>query len=160
MLKIVNNNFDKSMTKMLKKIFKKTLKLTDQKPRLFEVCLEFNNNKEMKELNNRTREIDKTTDVLSFPNLENVFNKKIKKAHFEEEVNPETGKIMLGDVVINVDRAKKQAEEYEHSFKREVCYLFVHGLLHLLGFDHIDELDKNLMRGQEELILSKFKITR
>ena len=74
--------------------------------------------------------------------------------------NPENNKVILGDIVINLDKAISQALEYGHSLDREICYLFVHGILHLLEFDHMNELDKNLMRKQEEKILSKFKIQR
>ncbi len=114
----------------------------------------------MQTLNNETRKIDETTDVLSFPNLENVFNKKINKKTYPMDVNPHTKRVLLGDIVINVIKAGEQAKEYGHSTKREICYLFVHGLLHLFGYDHIDELDKKLMRAQEETILKKFKLKR
>jgi probable rRNA maturation factor len=68
--------------------------------------------------------------------------------------------VFLGDVIINLNKASEQAKEYNHSLSREVCYLFVHGLLHLLGYDHIEDKDKKLMRSKEELILNKFKLTR
>lgn len=160
MLNIVENNLEKDLIKTLKKMCKRALKLSGQNPNILEIFLEFNNDKEMQELNKKTRKIDATTDVLSFPNLENIFNKKIVKKAFKLDINPQTKKIFLGDIVINLNKAKEQAKEYDHSLTREICYLFVHGLLHLLEFDHEDELDKNLMRGQEELILSKFKLKK
>ena len=160
MLEIVNNPFDEKETKLLQNITKKTLKLEDQRPRKIEVYLSFVTSEEIKELNKNKRNIDEVTDVLSFPNLENVFHEKINKKRYPMDVNPETKRIVLGDIIICLDKAKEQATEYGHSFNREVCYLFVHGLLHLLGYDHIDELDKNLMRGEEEYILSKFNLTR
>ena len=160
MLNFATNNLDKNLTKTLKKIYKKTLKEVGQKPRILEIYLEFNDDDEMQALNKKTRKKDTTTDVLSFPNLEGIFNKKIAKKQYVNDINPETGKILLGDVVINLNKAQLQADEFEHSLTREICYLFVHGLLHLLGFDHMDELDKNLMRAQEEAILRNFKLTR
>jgi probable rRNA maturation factor len=160
MLQIVDNQLDKKHTKLLKKLYKKTLKLTGQKPSNIEASLAFINEKEMQKLNKETRNIDKTTDVLSFPNLENVFNQKITKQNYFIETNPQTKKVFLGDVIINLNKASEQAKEYNHSLSREVCYLFVHGLLHLLGYDHIEDKDKKLMRSKEELILNKFKLTR
>lgn len=160
MLELVNNPFDKKETKLLQKIAKKTLKMEDQKPRKLEVTLSFVTSEEMKELNAKTRQVDEVTDVLSFPTLNNVFHQKINRKKYRNDVNPATGKVMLGEIVICLEKASEQATEYGHSFNREVCYLFVHGLLHLLGYDHIDELDKNLMRGQEEAILSIFNLKR
>ena len=106
------------------------------------------------------RNIDKVTDVLSFPNCENVFNREITPKNFPYEVNPENGKVDIGDIVINLNRAEEQAGSYGHSFTREVAYLMVHGLLHLMGYDHIDPLDANLMRAQEEKVLAKFNLKR
>ena len=114
----------------------------------------------MQELNKRTRDVDDTTDVLSFPALSNIFNKKLKRKDYKLDVNPENHKLYLGDIVINLDRVISQAQEYGHSKEREVCYLFVHGILHLLEYDHMNDLDKSIMRAQEEKILSKLKIMR
>ena len=160
MLEIVNNPLDEKETKLIEKIVKTTLKVEDQKPRKIDVCLSFVSEEEIKELNKEKRQKDEVTDVLSFPNLENVFHTKITKKTYPMDVNPDTKRIFLGDIVICLERAKQQATEFEHSLNREICYLLVHGLLHLLGYDHIDELDKNLMRGQEEFILSKFNLKR
>lgn len=160
MLNIENNQLDEKTTKLIKKIFKKALKLDKHNPRRIEATLSFATDDEIKALNKETRKIDEVTDVLSFPNLNHIFNGRINKKLYPLDVNPATNKIVLGDIVININRAKEQAMDYAHSLNREVCYLFVHGLLHLLSYDHIDEMDKNLMRGQEELILSKFDLTR
>lgn len=98
----------------------------------------------IKALNNEFRNIDKETDVLSFPLGEDGVY----------DINPENGAFMLGDVVISVDRALKQAEEFGHSIEREIAYLTVHSILHLLGFDHIDEGEnKKIMRAKEEAAL-------
>ncbi len=98
----------------------------------------------IKALNNEFRNIDKETDVLSFPLGEDGVY----------DINPENDAFMLGDVVISVDRALKQAEEFGHSIEREIAYLTVHSVLHLLGFDHIDEGEnKKIMRAKEEAAL-------
>lgn len=102
------------------------------------------NDDAIKELNNQFRNIDSATDVLSFPLGENG----------EYDVNPETGAKMLGDVVISVDRALSQAELYGHGIEREIAYLTVHSVLHLLGYDHVNGgLEKTVMREKEEVVL-------
>ncbi len=160
MLNFVGEEIDKELSKKLKKIFKVGLKMTGQNPHILEATVEFVYSQEMQELNNRMRNINETTDVLSFPALTNIFNRKIRRKDFLMDINPENNKVYLGDIVINLDRAQSQAVEFGHSQEREICYLFVHGLLHLLEYDHIEELDRNIMRAQEELILSKFKLKR
>lgn len=107
---------------------------------------------EIREINKSTRKSDKSTDVLSFPNLD-IKSGKIDKKKFKFDVNPETQNLMLGQIVMCLDAAQSQAKEYGHSLERELCYLFVHGLLHLLGFDHQIESDKKIMRKFEEEIL-------
>lgn len=149
---------DKKTLKMLKKLAKYTLKLNGQKPRKLEICVSFVYDDEILELNKRMRNIDKVTDVLSFPNLKDPFNKKINKKTFPNDINPENHKIFVGDIVINLNRAEEQAGTYGHSFSREVGYLMVHGILHILGYDHEDDLDAKLMRTQEELALAKFNL--
>lgn len=96
---------------------------------------------EIHRLNLEFRNIDKSTDVLSFPLGENG----------EYDVNPENGCLMLGDVIISVEHALRQAEEFGHSKEREIAYLTVHSVLHLLGYDHVDEAEeKRIMRMKEE----------
>lgn len=160
MLNFVGEEIDKNLSKKLEKIFKVGLKQTGQNYHILEATVEFVYSQEMQELNNRMRGVNETTDVLSFPSLTNIFNKKIRRKDFAMDINPENNKVYLGDIVINLDRAQSQALEYGHSSEREICYLFVHGLLHLLEYDHMNELDKNIMRAREELILSKFKLKR
>lgn len=114
---------------------------------------------EIRRLNAETRGIDAVTDVLSFPSLDGIRGKALKKADFPFEVD-EDGNIFLGSIVICEKRAREQAEEYGHSYMRELHYLAVHGLWHLLGYDHMTEEDKLEMRAKEEKILSKLGITR
>ena len=103
--------------------------------------------------------MDKITDVLSFPELESVKGKPIKKAEHPFETD-EDGALVVGSLAVCVKRAKEQAEEYGHSYYRELNYLIVHGILHCLGYDHIEEADKAEMRGKEEEILGGMGITR
>lgn len=101
---------------------------------------------EIQELNAEYRNIDKETDVLSFPMLE--------FPEDEDMLTCETGiPVMLGDIVISTKRAAEQAEEYGHSLEREICYLSVHSVLHLLGYDHMEEDEKRVMRAREKAIM-------
>ena len=160
MIEFTGEKLEETTRKLLKKVAKKALKVLGQKPRILDLCVDFVYDNDMREINTRMRNITDTTDVLSFPNLNDVYNKKITKKSFASEVSLETKRIFLGDVVINLDRAKSQAQEYGHSIQRELSYLLVHSILHLLGYDHMDELDKNLMRAQEERILAEFNLKR
>ncbi len=160
MLNIAGVEIDRKLQKQLQKIYKVGLKMLGQKPRILEATVEFVYSQEMQELNARTRNINEATDVLSFPTLTNIFNRKITRKDFPLDINPENNKVYIGDIVINLDRVESQAIEFGHSTEREICYLFVHGLLHIMEFDHQNELDKSLMRSQEEAILSKFNLKR
>ena len=160
MIEFLGQELDRKTLKLLKKVAKNTFKSVGQKPRRIEVGITFVDDEEIQELNKAERGIDETTDVLSFPNLDNVFNREINRKNFPEDVNPENGKVELGDVVINLNKAHEQAGSFGHSFTREVAYLMVHGLLHLMGYDHVDKLDSSIMRAQEEEILSHFRLKR
>lgn len=160
MIEFLGQDLDKKTTKLLKKIAKQTFKNNNQKLSKINVAVEFVYDEDIQELNRATRNIDEVTDVLSFPNLNEVFGKKINKKNFPHDVNPENGKVEVGDVVINLNRAQEQAGSFGHSLTREISYLMVHGLLHLLGYDHIDKLDASIMRAQEEQVLAKFNLKR
>ena len=110
--------------------------------------------KTIQEINKQYRNIDRATDVLSFPMFEkDELDKKIQTNDFENED-------ILGDIVVSVDKVKEQAIEYGHSFERELSYMIVHGFYHLMGYDHIEENDKKVMREKEENILKELDITR
>lgn len=128
-------------------------------PSNVELELAFVNTGQIRILNSEKRNIDKPTDVLSFPYI-NLNCKEIKVSDYKEDINPETNNLMLGEIIICADIAKIQAQELNHSLRREICYLYLHGLLHLLGFDHINKKDKPIMRTHEENILSALNITR
>lgn len=114
---------------------------------------------EIRALNADTRGVDKVTDVLSYPTLESVKNAPIYGKNHPFDID-EQGNLLLGSIVICKDRAKEQAEEYGHSYERELNYLFVHGVMHCLGYDHITDEEKSEMRAQEEKVLGALGIVR
>ena len=124
-----------------------------------EIEILFVDEEEIQRLNRETRGVDKVTDVLSYPALEDICGKSIVKADHPFEIDEE-GKLLLGSIVICAKRAKEQAEEYGHSYRRELHYLVVHGIMHCLGYDHIEEADRAVMREKEESVLQKLGITR
>ena len=112
---------------------------------------------DIRAVNAEYRGIDRSTDVLSFP----MFDLVPGEHPDEMDADPATNLVPLGDMCISVERARAQAEEYGHSFEREICYLCVHSVLHLLGYDHLDEGEmKRQMRGREEVIMSQLKLER
>ena len=116
----------------------------------------------IRDLNNRFRGRSVPTDVLSFPLLsfKTPGDFETVEEDFADCFNPETGELMLGSLVINLDRARKQAEEFGHSLKRETAFLIVHSMLHLQGFDHIEEEDRVIMEEAQRVILKKLDISR
>ena len=117
---------------------------------LAEVNVTFVDDAEIKQLNTDFRNIEKSTDVLSFPLGENGIY----------DVNPENGAKMLGDIVISVDHAVNQAELYGHSLQREIAFLTVHSMLHLLGYDHVNSEEEELeMRSRQREILGRMGLT-
>ena len=123
-----------------------------------EVNLLFTDNEAIREMNRDYRQVDAPTDVLSFPNLEKSYFQKLTE--FDGERNPDDGILFLGDIVICKKVAKKQAKDYRHGAKREICFLALHGLLHLLGFDHIKEEEERLMKAASEDTLQAFGVSR
>ena len=116
-----------------------------------EISVSFVNDEQIHELNKKHRGIDASTDVLSFPLGEN--------GVYDE--NPETGALMLGDIVISVEHAYKQAEEYNHSLQREIAFLTAHSMLHLLGYDHVNGgLEEVRMREKEETVLTQLGLSK
>ncbi|MGN1130511.1 MAG: rRNA maturation RNase YbeY [Ruminococcus sp.] len=110
-----------------------------------EISVTFVDNEEIRKLNAQYRNKDTATDVLSFPMGENGVY----------DVNMETGAKILGDVVLSMEKAIEQSKAYGHSLQREVAYLTAHSVLHLLGYDHIESMDRVRMREKEELIMTK-----
>ncbi|MBQ7950546.1 MAG: rRNA maturation RNase YbeY [Clostridia bacterium] len=110
-------------------------------------------NENIHQVNLEQRGIDKPTDVLSFPML---FFKEpeVPEELTELDYDPETNQVVLGDLLISYEKILEQAEEYGHSKERELCYLTLHGILHLFGYDHMTDEDKKVMRQREEEILA------
>ena len=122
-----------------------------------EVNVLFTDDEGIRQINREMRDVDRPTDVLSFP----MFDLTPGELPDEMDADPGTGLIPLGDMVISMERVAAQAEEFGHSNRRELCYLVVHSVLHLLGYDHLDEgPQKARMRAREEAILAELGITR
>lgn len=145
-----NKNYEDIIEKVIEKCFKEE-KLENSK---LYISIILTTPEHIHEINKQYRNVDKETDVLSFPMFEkNELENKIKNHNFEYED-------VLGDIVISVERVESQAKEYGHSFEREFSYMLVHGFYHLMGYDHIKEEDKVIMRPKEENILNQLGIRR
>ena len=112
------------------------------------------------EMNRDYRQIDRPTDVLSFPNLSFDSPGKFDLTESADVVDPETGEVVLGDIVICYDKVLEQAEEYGHSILREFAFLLTHSMLHLCGYDHMTEEETSVMEAKQNQILDTLKITR
>ncbi len=127
-----------------------------------EVSLTLVDDDRMRMINREMRGIDAATDVLSFPMLE--YDAPADFSGLEEEwvdcVNPDTGEVLLGDIVVSTDKVREQAAAYGHSEKREYAFLITHSMLHLLGYDHMEEADRILMEERQRKILDLLKIQR
>ena len=146
---LIDNRTDFELTDEIKETLEKVCLKSLQYEEFNEDCevsLSIVTNDEIHDINKQFRNIDSPTDVLSFPQLT-----------FEEgeeaDVN-ENGEIVLGDIIISIDRAKEQAEEYGHSLKRELAFLSVHSMLHLMGYDHmVPEEEEDMFRRQKEILI-------
>jgi len=150
------------LEKVVKEVVEYTLK--EEKVELeYEVSIIFVDNEEIRTINKEFRNIDRETDVLSFPMLEYPKNKAYKDVYLNFDFDDsyfDEGKLILGDMALSLEKAKEQSIEYGHSFLREVSYLTVHSMLHLLGYDHMEEEEKAIMRVREEEILKAFNLIR
>ena len=122
--------------------------------------ISFCSKEEIQKINLETRGKDAVTDVLSFPTLDGVRGKAVLKKDFPLDLSFDGKSVFIGSIAVCVEKAKAQAEEYGHSLTRELTYLICHGLLHLLGYDHILEEDKVEMRALEEKIMNEIKVLR
>ena len=134
-----------------------------------EVDITLTDNEGIREINREYREIDSATDVLSFPieeffdgnTLMTLIGQRLFYNCILASIDPETGMLALGDMIISVERAREQAGEYGHSFDRECAYLTVHSMLHLVGYDHLDEGEqKKRMRHMEETVMTSMGLER
>ena len=145
-----NKKYDEVIKKVLTKCFEEE-NLVDSK---LYITVTLTTPENIRKINKEYRNIDRATDVLSFPMFEkDELEEKIKNNDFEHED-------VLGDLIISIEKVRKQAVEYGHSFERELSYMLVHGFYHLIGYDHIEETDKKEMRKKEEKVLEELKIAR
>ena len=145
-----NQEYEEIVKKVLSECYKEE-NMEDSKL-IITVTLTTPNN--IQDINKKYRNIDRATDVLSFPMFEKEeIDAKIENKEFYTED-------ILGDIVISIEKVEEQAKEYGHSFERELSYMLVHGFYHLMGYDHIKEEDKIIMRPKEEKVLSQLNITR
>ena len=135
---------------------------TENCPYEIEVNVLLTGNAEIQEANRNFRDIDRPTDVLSFPMVD--YNSPTDFSLVDESpecyLNPETDELVLGDIMISVDKVYEQAEEYGHSSKREFAFLIAHSMLHLLGYDHMEDEERVVMETKQEAVLEALGITR
>lgn len=155
---MVDNRQDKFETSeiegLIRKVIEKTLEIECMREN-FQVSVILVDDIQIQEINKEYREIDSPTDVLSFPLLE---GGELEKNASSLDID--TGEIVLGDIAISLERAEEQSRDYGHSMEREISYLTVHGMLHLLGFDHEEDDDRKVMREKEESVLNFLCISR
>lgn len=145
-----NKEYEKIISIVLKECYKKE-KLENSK---LTIQITLTTPENIRKLNKEYRNIDRETDVLSFPMFEkDEIDSKVETQNFLHED-------ILGDMVISIPRVYEQAEEYGHSFKRELSYMVVHSFYHLMGYDHMEENEKKVMRKKEDYILDKLNIIR
>ena len=119
-------------------------------------------NEEIHQINLEQRGVDAPTDVLSFPMVEYAYPSDftVLEAGGMDSFDPDTGELILGDIVISVDKVIEQAEKYNHGVKREYAFLITHSMLHLFGYDHMDEVERENMEFKQDEILTRLNITR
>lgn len=145
-----NAKYEEIIEKVIKKCFEVENLIDSQ----LYISITLTTPENIHKINKEYRDVDKPTDVLSFPMFEKEeIDKKIAEKDFEHED-------VLGDIVISIEQVQNQAEEYGHGFEREFAYMIVHGFYHLMGYDHMEEEDKLIMRQKEENILNSLEIKR
>lgn len=152
MVNFLNEDISQDIIDDFQNIFNEAMKETCQDYSLLSCSVEFVPITSIQYINNQTRGVDAPTDVLSFPMLNLKVGDKVKIKDYPYDIE-QSGELSLGDIIICDEIAQNQAQEYGHSFRREVCYLFLHAVLHLLGYDHMTDYDKKIMREKEEKIL-------
>lgn len=127
-----------------------------------EISILFTEDEEIRRINKEFRNIDAVTDVLSFPVIEYKSPGDFSDLEdsFADYFHPETGELLLGDIVINVNRAKTQAIEYVHSLEREIAFLTAHSMFHLFGYDHLEDNERIIMEQKQKNVLDKLQIFR
>ena len=153
---------EKEYETLIEKVIQKCFEVEKINPTSLYICVTLTENNNIKELNKKYRNIDKATDVLSFPIFEKTELDEIIAKNLLKNVNLTNGIMqdIMGDIVISIPKVEEQAKEYGHSFEREFAYMLVHGFYHLMGYDHMTEEEKKEMREKEENVLEKLNVTR
>lgn len=156
---------DKEIGLKYQEIFKKIASkvLDDEEcPYEVEINLLITDDIEIQKMNKEYRNIDRPTDVLSFPMIEYKKPSDFSEVEdaFSDCFNPETGELLLGDIVVSIDKVIEQAEKYGHSREREISFLIAHSMLHLLGYDHMEEEETSIMEQKQKRMLDDLGINR
>ena len=158
---IIENEQDKiSISGSINELIERTIELcmkAEELDKAYEVSVLIVDDDEIREINREHREVDRSTDVLSFPMAEFENGELISD---EGDYDPESDELMLGDIIISAETAKRQADEYGHSFEREIAFLTAHSCFHLLGYDHMEEEEEKIMIGKQESILRQMGLHR
>jgi probable rRNA maturation factor len=158
---IIENEQDKvSIDENINILIKKVIDICMKSEKLemdYEVSVLIVDDEEIRLINKEHRDIDKSTDVLSFPMAE-FYNGELVSD--EGDYDLEFEQLMLGDIIISAETAKRQAMEYGHSFEREIAFLTAHSCFHLLGYDHMEEAEEKVMFSKQEAVLKKMGLTR
>ncbi|MDF2473275.1 MAG: rRNA maturation RNase YbeY [Anaerocolumna sp.] len=155
----INLNLD--YKDIITKVVDKSLNL-EQCPYEVELNVILTDNQEIQEINRQYRKIDAPTDVLSFPLVD--YKEPSDFSGLEEAAddyfNPETGELLLGDIILSVEKVMEQAKEYGHSKERELAFLTAHSMMHLFGYDHMEEKERLLMETRQNKVLEELQINR
>lgn len=152
--------FDDSIIRDLEEVIKTTFKVLGQPTKNIKYNLYVVSKACIHNLNLSTRGVDRATDVLSYPTTDIVAGEMLDLDKYKFDIDPMDNSLLVGEIFICNQVAKLQAKKYNHSYRREFCFLFLHGVLHCLGYDHIDEQDRVVMEELQTKILNKCKITR
>ena len=154
-------NFPFDVEEIVKLVAEEVMDM-EQCPYEAQVNVLLTDNQGIREYNREYRQIDRETDVLSFPNVdfEEPGQFEIDEDMEADYFDPDTGELILGDIIISVDKVMAQAESYGHSQKREFAFLVAHSMLHLSGYDHMEQEEAAVMEAKQEQVLSKLGITR
>lgn len=157
----MNAEFPFDIDETIKSVCEAVLK-EEKCPYEVQINVVLTDNEGIRELNREFRNIDRETDVLSFPGLEFETPGEFSVGEEQEAdcFDPDTKELILGDIMISVDKVYSQAEEYGHSTKREFAFLIAHSMLHLCGYDHMEEQDAELMEQKQKMILDELGIQR
>ena len=156
-----DTSFEFDIEELTKTVAEKVLE-TENCPYEATVNLLVTDNAGIREYNRQYREIDRETDVLSFPNLDFEAPGDFSLAENSEAdyFDPDSGELILGDIIISADKVKDQAESYGHSREREFAFLVAHSMLHLCGYDHMEDEERQVMEDRQEKVLAELGITR